>query len=81
MPVARVAEFTVAYCQLIIANQNAQAVEIVSGVTSQALTVAGQLQEPGVASLRCTNSSVVGDLVIETFNLNAIKVGTLALQP
>ncbi len=42
--------------------------------------IADQLVGPGIATLRCTNNGF-GNLSIATFNINAIKLGTLTFQP
>jgi hypothetical protein len=78
-----------AYCLLLIGGRNAQALETVpprlggvGSAVSQALTVADQLFASGSVTLGCTNNnSLGGDLSISTFNINAIKVGTLTFQP
>ena len=77
----------IAYCLLLIGSRNAQTEDTVpppgarvGAAVSQALTVADQLVGPGIATLRCTNNGF-GNLSIATFNINAIKLGTLTFQP
>jgi hypothetical protein len=73
----------IAYCTLLVGGRNAQVIDTLSGgqAVSQALTVAAGLTAPGPATLYCTNNTSTGDLQLQTFNLNAIRVGNLTFQP
>jgi len=75
----------IAYCLVQIGGAggpNAQTIDTLPGLeaVSQALTVAGELSVGGTATLKCKNNTSTGDLSVQTFNLNAIRVSTLAIQ-
>lgn len=72
----------IAYCTLIAGDRNAQVIDSAPGgqTVSQALTVASRLSSPGTVMLRCRNNGTGGNLSIQTFNLNAIKVGAVMFQ-
>jgi hypothetical protein len=72
----------IAYCLLLVGDRNAQVLDSEAGhqAVSQALTVASALSTAGTATLTCKNNGSGGNLSIETFNLNAIAVGTLTFQ-
>jgi hypothetical protein len=72
----------IAYCTLLVGDRNAQALnsEPAGQAVSQALTVASQLSTRGIATLKCRNNGVGGNLSVETFNLNAVQVLTLMFQ-
>ena len=72
----------IAYCTLLVGDRNAQVIDLEAGgqAVSQALTVASELSSSGNVMLRCKNNGSAGNLSIQTFNLNAIKVGTLTFQ-
>ena len=72
----------IAYCMLLVGDRNAQAIdsEPAGKAVSQALTIAGQLPGGGTATLKCRNNGVSGNLSIQTFNINAIKVMSLMFQ-
>ena len=71
------------YCLLIINNErNAQAITTLQPgqAASQALTVADTLNAPAQIRLFCNNNVLGGTgLDIETFNLTAIRTGTLSI--
>jgi hypothetical protein len=73
----------IGYCTVQIGDRNAQVIDTlpVGEAVSQALTVAAPLSAAGMAELKCTNNVLIGgNLSLETFNLNAIKVSALTFQ-
>lgn len=72
----------IAYCMLIVGDRNAQVIDSAPAgqAVSQALTVATKLSSRGIAALKCRNNGVSGNLSVQTFNLNAIRVQTLTFQ-
>jgi hypothetical protein len=72
----------IAYCTLLVGDRNAQVIdsEPAGQAVSQALTVAANLSTPGLAMLKCSNNGDGGNLSIQTFNLNAVRVGMLKFQ-
>ena len=77
----------IALCGLFVqegatAVANAQVADAIAdqGAVSQAPTVAATLTAAGTVELGCTNNAASGTLEVQTFNLNAIKVGSLTAQ-
>lgn len=72
----------IAYCTLLLGDRNAQAVDSVPAgqAVSQALTVASHLSSRGSAKLKCRNNGVSGNLSVQTFNINSIRVVNLTFQ-
>ena len=64
-------------------SPNAQAIDTMTPhqAVSQSLTVSAELPLDGAARLVCTNNTLSGgNLAIQTFQMNAIKVNTLIVQ-
>jgi hypothetical protein len=72
----------IALCLLAVNDRNVQSADSEDGehAISQALTVAAQLPAGGTATLICRNNGASGNLAIQTFSLNAIRVGSLTIQ-
>ncbi len=72
----------IASCTLLVGDRNAQVFdsEPAGQAVSQALTVAAQLSTQGIATLRCRNNGGGGNLAVQTYNLNAVRVVSLTFQ-
>jgi hypothetical protein len=72
----------IAYCTLLVGDRNAQAIDSVPAgqAVSQALTVASHLVSMGSATLKCRNNGAGGNLSVQTFNINSIRVVNLTFQ-
>jgi hypothetical protein len=69
------------YCVVRVGDENAQAIDTTSagGAASQGMTAMGTLAADGQVTLQCRNNGLGGDLLVETFNIEATKVGALHL--
>lgn len=72
----------IAYCTLQVGDRNAQAIDSdpAGEAVSQALTVAANLSSTGSAILKCRNNGAGGNLSVQTFNINAVRAGSLTVQ-
>jgi hypothetical protein len=70
------------YCVVRVGDENAQAIDSIGAgeAASQGMTAMGTLASDGQVTLQCRNNGSGGDLLVETFNVEATKVGTLHLN-
>jgi hypothetical protein len=68
-------------CELVVNSRNAQATTSMAPFTAatQALTVADTLPNPVTIVLQCHDNVLAGTVSIQTFNLTAIRTGTLTI--